>query len=201
MLPLRRRRFILLPAFAALVLACEDPAGPRTPTPDAAVAVATFTLTRIATGLTHSCGIDPDGLAYCWGFGAMGDGTSSSFIAVTPVPVAGGHHFVELRPAAHHTCGLTTDGKAWCWGDNTSGQLGDGTLSERRTPVLVGGGHRFTQVRTGSAHSCGLTAAGIAWCWGHNGFGELGLGNATGPANCPLTGACSKLPVRVTSGL
>lgn len=86
-------------------------------------------------------------------------------------------------------------------GSNGSGQLGDGTITDRLTPVLVGGGHRFTMVRAGSNHTCGLTSAGIAWCWGHNQFAELGIGNTTGPQTCPLTGACSKLPVRVTGGL
>ena len=118
MLPLRRRLEDPAPGLRPSVLACQDPTSPRTPEPppDAAVALATFSLTRIATGSTHSCGLDANGLAYCWGFlVAMGDGSSSTSMVVTPVPVAGGHHFVEVRPGTFHTCGLATDGRAWCW--------------------------------------------------------------------------------------
>ena len=36
-----------------------------------------------------------------------------------------------------HACGLTTGGAAYCWGYNNSGQVGDGTETNRSTPVAV----------------------------------------------------------------
>jgi alpha-tubulin suppressor-like RCC1 family protein len=38
------------------------------------------------------------------------------------------------------TCGVTTDHRAYCWGENSDGQLGDGTTTQRLTPVPVVGG-------------------------------------------------------------
>src|SRR4051812_19009152 len=106
MLPPCRRRSILISVAAVVVLGCENATEPQAPEPPAAAAAAaaTFNLTRIATGSTHSCGLDANGQAYCWGFDvAMGDGSSSASMVPTPVAVAGGHRFVEVRPGNFHT--------------------------------------------------------------------------------------------------
>ncbi|WP_369293461.1 hypothetical protein, partial [Nocardioides sp.] len=37
-----------------------------------------------------------------------------------------------------HGCGVESNGVAWCWGGNETGQLGDGTRTDRTTPKEVG---------------------------------------------------------------
>lgn len=135
---------------------------------------------RLAVGYDQSCALRNDGAAYCWGengSGQLGDGTLVG--KQTPVPVTGGHQFVQIEGGDEHTCALRADGAAYCWGSNAYGQLGDGTTTTRSSPTLVTGGHKFTYIDAGEAHTCGLRTDGAAYCWGWNTGGSLGDGTTT----------------------
>ncbi len=75
---------------------------------------------------------------------------------------------------------LKQDGLLWAWGDNSSGQLGDGTLVSRRTPQPVPGLANLVAVSVGySSHVLALSGDGRVWAWGQNNFGQLGDGTTT----------------------
>jgi len=140
------------------------------------------TFTSVTAGNGHTCGLDPSGLAWCWGYdvyGALGDGDTTHTNKFSPVAVAGGHTFISLTAGYIHSCGVDTSGSAWCWGDDRYGDLGDGdpTQTNKYSPVAVLGGHTFTSVTAGASHSCGLATTGSAWCWGYDGNGQLGDGS------------------------
>jgi alpha-tubulin suppressor-like RCC1 family protein len=94
--------------------------------------------------------------------------------ATESVEATDGRVFGSLAVGFKHTCGLTSTGATWCWGSNESGQLGDGTTTDRATPVEVQGGHLFVQIAAGWDHTCGRTAAGEIWCWGYGSSGQIG---------------------------
>jgi alpha-tubulin suppressor-like RCC1 family protein len=80
-----------------------------------------------------------------------------------------------------HACALDTYANVWCWGNNTAGQLGDGTTTQRATPVVAtpASMSAFVQVSAGGQHTCAITATGTASCWGSNAHGQLGDGTTT----------------------
>ncbi|MEJ2186733.1 MAG: hypothetical protein P8Z36_12445 [Gemmatimonadota bacterium] len=88
--------------------------------------------------------------------------------------------FVAIAAGVSHACALTRDGQAFCWGANDSGQLGDGSRTDRARPVPVSTDQRFSVLAAGVSHTCGLAGGGRAFCWGRS-IG--GPGNAEGLAD------------------
>ena len=93
---------------------------------------------RLSAGFAHTCALQADGTAYCWGSngsGRLGDGTTTQRNA--PVAVAGGARFAEILSGGEHTCARSTAGSAICWGRNQEGQLGDNSTTARNSPSGV----------------------------------------------------------------
>ncbi len=134
-------------------------------------------LRAVAAGVSHTCGIDAQGRAHCWGAnesGQLGDGSRKD--RRVAVPVAGDARYVALAAGASHTCGLTTAGMIRCWGRDLNGQLGDGGREDRPEPRPVSGEASFRALAAGWDHTCGLLARGAVRCWGLNADGQLGDG-------------------------
>jgi alpha-tubulin suppressor-like RCC1 family protein len=164
-----------------------------------AVAVKTNSLTpftavtSISAGNFFACAIAQK-IAYCWGKndqGQLGNQNTGNNSKVTAQPtylqpnVLNGFQGIN---ASNHTCALRK-GAVYCWGNNTSGQLGDGTTTDRdgavatmlnaSTPLI-----NASSVDTGRNHSC-ATVKGNVYCWGANGNGQLG-NNSTVDSTTPV---------------
>ena len=152
-------------------------------------------VTSIVAASAHTCAVMTGGTAKCWGVngqGQLGDGTTTN--RPSPTTVSGLPAGVSsLAAAAYHTCAVTTDGAAECWGYNYTGQLGDGTTTDRLTPTPVSGlSIGVLAMTAGTQHSCALTTGGGASCWGYNSTGQLGDGTATDRLTpTPVTGLSS----------
>ncbi len=143
----------------------------------------------VAAGGSRTCAVTSGGALQCWGdnsYGQLGDGTTTP--RLTPTAVSGlGSGVVSVAAGARHTCAVTSGGAVWCWGHNSSGQLGDGTTTQRLTPVAVSGlGSGVVAVAAGSSHTCALTSGGAVWCWGSNSSGQLGDGSFLPDARTPV---------------
>jgi hypothetical protein len=138
-------------------------------------------LVQIDGGNRHTCGVERDGRAWCWGEGDRGQlGAGDSVSSQIPVAVAGGTRFAAVSAGYGRTCGVDRDGRAWCWGEHAAPPAAPGlkalTETTRAEPALVEGGPALVSIVAGGFHACGLDAEGSAWCWGSNVYGELGTG-------------------------
>jgi Regulator of chromosome condensation (RCC1) repeat len=89
----------------------------------------------------------------------------------------GNTEFRFLTAGASHTCGVDDNGLPSCWGANESGQLGDGSRTDRDRAVRVRTDLKFSSLVAGAAHTCGLAGGGVPFCWGQNLSGQLGDGS------------------------
>lgn len=144
---------------------------------------------RLSTGGSHTCGIDVDGGAWCWGASYAGQlGTGSLANEPSPAAVAGGRTWSRIATGLASTCGLTDTGEAFCWGDGSLGTLGTGStlFTPTTTPVAVATNERFVELALTTNHACALTADGRALCWGDASFGQLGDGTTNAPGPTPV---------------
>lgn len=134
-------------------------------------------LRALAAGVSHGCGLEEDGTAWCWGAnesGQLGNGSTedprSAVKVVTETP------FSLVAAGLSHTCALDGGGGVSCWGRNLNGQLGDGSRTDHGQPSPVSGENSFQSLAAGWNHTCALTDTGQAFCWGLNGDGQVGDG-------------------------
>ncbi len=85
----------------------------------------------------------------------------------------------SIAAGTNHTLALKNDGTVWAWGLNTSGQLGDGTITNKSTPVQVKSLSGITAIAVGPNHSLALKSDGTVWSWGSNASGQLGNNTTT----------------------
>ena len=103
--------------------------------------------TSVSAGGGHTCGVETDGSAVCWGDNDDGEA----------LPPAGS--FTSVSAGRRHTCGVKTGGAIVCWGANDDGQAAP--------PAGF-----FTSVSAGGGHSCGVETGGAIACWGANDEGQ-----------------------------
>jgi alpha-tubulin suppressor-like RCC1 family protein len=147
----------------------------------------------LGAGTQHTCGIDTEGAAYCWGmdfYGEIGRGVWEMESHPAPVRVVGDHVFTGIDGGQRFTCALAVNGGVLCWGHGHSGELGtlqtsicpDLFMNVRCSPwpIPIGADHEFVAVAGGSSFSCALAADGRTFCWGDNGQYQLGPGAGHG---------------------
>jgi alpha-tubulin suppressor-like RCC1 family protein len=145
----------------------------------------------IATGVFHSCAVvksgNVSGNVKCWGnneAGQLGDGGAGvGQRSNLPVDVKlSGATATAVVAGESHSCALNTDQTVKCWGDNSSCQLGNGSVCDggalastvvtnASTKTPLGG---VTSLASSRNHTCAVLTDRSVYCWGQNDYGQLG---------------------------
>ncbi|NEW09151.1 S8 family serine peptidase [Paenibacillus sp. SYP-B3998] len=136
----------------------------------------------VKAGDNHSLMLKDDGTVWAWGnnmYGQIGDGTTVT--KSTPVQVANLSNVRAISTLGYgnHSLALKYDGTVWAWGANYSGQLGDGTTTNRLTAVQVPNLTNVVAISAGVGHSLALKSDGTLWAWG--------IGNGSGSSTNSLS--------------
>ena len=142
----------------------------------------------VAAGGDHTCAVDTNGKAWCWGedgsaaaglssFGVLPKHTHRRTPAFNDLGVPA--NFVAIDTNIAHTCAVSSAQDVFCWGGNFSGELGAPLAIVSTTNAqLVRTGNRYKSVTNGMSHTCAVHASnGLVDCWGDNSDFQL-TGNA-----------------------
>jgi alpha-tubulin suppressor-like RCC1 family protein len=154
----------------------------------------------VSVGDLHVCARMLDGRVKCWGNNQTGElgydnTTDLTTPAVAAVNLGVGRTAVSVVAGDYHTCALLDDATVKCWGLNTSGDLGQGSVSPSLgdepgemaalQPINFGAGRKVLEVAVGQAFSCARLDDATVKCWGENSRGQLGNGGVASLGGTP----------------
>jgi uncharacterized repeat protein (TIGR02543 family) len=146
----------------------------------------------VSLSFDHSSALTSEGRIFTWGnnfYGQLGDGTTTNRTTPTEITsqfnLYAGETIIQVSLGYSDSSALTSQGRIFTWGINNSGQLGDGTTTNRTTPTEITSqfnlhaGESIIQASLGWGHSSALTSEGRIFTWGNNFYGQLGAGTTT----------------------
>jgi alpha-tubulin suppressor-like RCC1 family protein len=130
---------------------------------------------QLSAGLDYTFGIKSDGTL--WGSGANGNGqlgNNGTVALSSPVQtVTGGNNWYQVSCGYYTTAAIKTDGSLWIWGLNSSGQLGDNTVTSKSSPVqTITASRDWKQVSVGNGRIGAIKTDGTLWMWGSGTLGD-----------------------------
>ena len=142
------------------------------------------TILKVSLGTSHSCAIDSNSRAYCWG-NSWDNDTATGTTSYPKVPKRihspnGSANwdatFIDIAAGNNHTCAIKTNGVAYCWGNDNYGSLGNLSVknAEKQYPVQVSGNKTWVSISTGTWNTCAINDDKYMFCWGKNILGQLG---------------------------
>lgn len=157
----------------------------------------------IDSGTRHNCVLTVDATVRCWGhnyYGQRGTGSTTATQEITTTVREDGEPLtdvVAMTMGGHHSCALTEAGGVWCWGFNISGQVGDGTTTNRPYAIPVPGlASGVVSVGAARNHTCAVLLTGAVRCWGQNDAGQAGA-ETTDECGPLFAYPCARTPVDV----
>lgn len=179
----------------------------------------TKTWVNAVAGANHTVAVASDGTLWAWGSnsnGQVGQGSTTTTTYSTPVQIGAlttwSTAAQALSGGSDYTFAIKTDGTLWAWGLNSSGQLGDGTITLRAAPVQVGSATTWQAVAGETTNGIATRTDGTLWAWGLNTSGQVGdgilttrfapvqLGAATDWGGAALSGGTNHAIVRKSNG-
>ena len=132
----------------------------------------------LAAGDYHSLALTEGGDIYSWGenvHGQLGDGSTNhsefpQLIKGIPGKVIG------ITAGSHHSLAVLENGMVFGFGENTFGQLGDETKTDKTHPQLIESiPAKVVGIAAGAIHTVALLQSGKVYGCGYNENGQLGV--------------------------
>lgn len=144
----------------------------------------------VAAGYSFSHAIRTDGALFAWGGNSSGYLGDNTLVAKSSPVRIGTSSWILVTSAPYNTTSvihaIRIDGGLFGWGVNTSGAIGDNSVSTRSSPVQISQGGVFsswTAVSSSGSHTAAITTDGALYCWTNvNTSGLIGDNTIVGKA-------------------
>jgi alpha-tubulin suppressor-like RCC1 family protein len=125
----------------------------------------------VSGGFGHVLALKADGSLWAWGnnqSGAVGQppGTNAAALIAQPTRIGIETNWARIAAGIGHNLALKKEGSLWAWGQNNSGQVGDGTISNKFAPIQITTNHDWKAIAVGAFNSFALKEDGTVWGWG-----------------------------------
>ncbi|WGX95164.1 RHS repeat-associated core domain-containing protein [Nocardioides sp. L-11A] len=151
-------------------------------------------VSTMAGGNLSSLAVKTDGTTWAWGAnstGQLGLGDTAGRTTPTQVTALKDAGIRQVSSGFGSSYAIGRDGTVWAFGGNASGELGDGTTTQRTSPVKVttlGPGTAAGPVRQvvgANKSAIALLRDGTVRVWGINNAGQSGGGSAAATVSTP----------------
>jgi len=130
---------------------------------------------QISAGYYSSRALKYDGSLWIWGSGDLAIGNNN-----IPTNLWSETDWLQVVAGKSFTFVIKNNSTRWGWGFNSSGQLGDGTITGYYDDLTqIDSENAWALINTGGYHSLALKDDGTVWSWGKNSSGQLGDGTTT----------------------
>ncbi len=83
-----------------------------------------------------------------------------------PIQIGTANNWLKVEAGYYYTVAIKADGTLWTWGKNDSGQLGDGSKTDKFAPVQIGTATDWNSISAGSSQAFAVKTNGTLWAWG-----------------------------------
>lgn len=164
-------------------------------------------VSAISAGGEFALALHANGTVSGWGEDESGELANEAVeeaeegLSSTPVTVEGLSGVTAVAAGQGHALALLSGHTVDAWGENSYGEIGDGTTSEKvDRPAAVSGLSNVKSISAGDADSIALLESGAAMAWGDDQFGQLGNGVGAGSYDTPVDVVGLVAAVSVSAG-
>lgn len=154
----------------------------------------------------NGAALKEDGTVWTWGdngSGQIGNGSAASYTIyqTIPVQVSNLNGIIDFSLGDTFALAVKSNGSVWSWGNNSSGEMGNGTISYhgQTSPLQVMALSGIKSVSGGDAYCAATKGDGTIYSWGQNDCGQLGDGTTFDKATPTLVKGVTDMN-SVTSG-
>jgi alpha-tubulin suppressor-like RCC1 family protein len=145
-------------------------------------------LISVYPSIASKIGYTPD--LWMWGRGGNGQLGNNSYTSVsTPITTfSGGTSWKQISCGTNQVAAIKIDGTLWVWGNNSTGILGNASVTTSVTPVTTFiGGTDWKYVNAGESITAAIKTDGTLWVWGNASYGVCGNDISPTIISTPIT--------------